>query len=115
MVIGLATAIAEQAGLNGQLILIVPSVLAFFRMCGNLLGGWMADWVSLKVTLTVLPLLSALCLVLLGLFLVDRSVLFGLGVNRFAYEAIISIYPAAIATRFDAVEGVQIYSKVFIA
>ena len=75
----------------------------------------MADRVSFKVTLTVLPLLSALCLVLLALFLVDTSVLFGLGVTGFAYGAIISIYPAAIATRFGVVEGVEIYGKVFIA
>ena len=52
---------------------------------------------------------------LLALFLVDTSVLFGLGVTGFAYGAIISIYPAAIATRFGVVEGVEIYGKVFIA
>ena len=115
MAIGHATAIAEQAGLNGQLILIAPSVLALFSMSGSLLGGWMADRISFKVTLTVLPLLSALSLALLALFLVDISVLFGLGVTGFAYGAIISIYPAAIATRFGAVEGVRIYGKVFIA
>ena len=115
MAIGHATAIADQAGLNGQLILIAPSVLALFSMSGSLLGGWMADRVSFKVTLTVLPLLSALSLALLALFLVDISVLFGLGVTGFAYGAIISIYPAAIATRFGAVEGVRIYGKVFIA
>ena len=68
MAIGHANAIAEQAGLNRQLILIAPSVLALFSMCVSLLGGWMADRVSFKVTLTVLPLLSALCLVLLALF-----------------------------------------------
>jgi OFA family oxalate/formate antiporter-like MFS transporter len=115
MVIGHATAIADEAGLNGQLILIAPSVLALFSMSGSLLGGWMADRVSFKVTLTVLPLLSALSLALLALFLIDISVLFGLGVTGFAYGAIISIYPAAIATRFGAVEGVRIYGKVFIA
>ena len=115
MAIGHATAIADEAGLNGQLILIAPSVLALFSMSGSLLGGWMADRVSFKVTLTVLPLLSALSLALLALFLVDISVLFGLGVTGFAYGAIISIYPAAIATHFGAVEGVQIYGKVFIA
>ena len=115
MAIGHATAIADQAGLNGQLILIAPSVLALFSMSGSLLGGWMADRVSFKVTLTVLPLLSALSLALLALFLVDISVLFGLGVTGFAYGAIISIYPAAIATHFGAVEGVRIYGKVFIA
>jgi len=115
MAIGHATAIADQAGLNGQLILIAPSLLALFSMSGSLLGGWMADRVSFKVTLTVLPLLSALSLALLALFLVDISVLFGLGVTGFAYGAIISIYPAAIATRFGAVEGVRIYGKVFIA
>lgn len=115
MAIGHATAIADQAGLNGQLVLIAPSVLALFSMSGSLLGGWMADRVSFKVTLTVLPLLSALSLALLALFLVDISVLFGIGVTGFAYGAIISIYPAAIATHFGAVEGVQIYGKVFIA
>lgn len=115
MAIGHATAIADEAGLNGQLILIAPSVLALFSMSGSLLGGWMADRVSFKVTLTVLPLLSALSLALLALFLVDISVLFGIGVTGFAYGAIISIYPAAIATHFGAVEGVQIYGKVFIA
>ena len=115
MAIGHATAIADQAGLNGQLVLIAPSVLALFSMSGSLLGGWMADRVSFKVTLTVLPLLSALSLALLALFLVDISVLFGLGVTGFAYGAIISIYPAAIATHFGAVEGVRIYGKVFIA
>jgi OFA family oxalate/formate antiporter-like MFS transporter len=115
MAIGHATAIADEAGLNGQLILIAPSVLALFSMSGSLLGGWMADRVSFKVTLTVLPLLSALSLALLALFLVDISVLFGLGVTGFTYGAIISIYPAAIATHFGAVEGVQIYGKVFIA
>ena len=115
MAIGHATAIADEAGLNGQLILIAPSVLALFSMSGSLLGGWMADRVSFKVTLTVLPLLSALSLALLALFLVDISVLFGLGVTGFAYGAIISIYPAAIATHFGAVEGVRIYGKVFIA
>ena len=115
MAIGHATAIADQAGLNGQLILIAPSVLALFSMSGSLLGGWMADRVSFKVTLTVLPLLSALSLALLALFLVDISVLFGLGVTGFTYGAIISIYPAAIATHFGAVEGVRIYGKVFIA
>ena len=115
MAIGHATAIADQAGLNGQLVLIAPSVLALFSMSGSLLGGWMADRVSFKVTLTVLPLLSALSLALLALFLVDISVLFGLGVTGFTYGAIISIYPAAIATHFGAVEGVQIYGKVFIA
>lgn len=115
MAIGHATAIADQAGLNGQLVLIAPSVLALFSMSGSLLGGWMADRVSFKVTLTVLPLLSALSLALLALFLVDISVLFGIGVTGFAYGAIISIYPAAIATHFGAVEGVRIYGKVFIA
>ena len=115
MAIGHATAIADQAGLNGQLVLIAPSVLALFSMSGSLLGGWMADRVSFKVTLTVLPLLSALSLALLALFLVDISVLFGLGVTGFTYGAIISIYPAAIATHFGAVEGVRIYGKVFIA
>ena len=115
MAIGHATAIADQAGLNGQLILIAPSVLALFSMSGSLLGGWMADRVSFKVTLTVLPLLSALSLALLALFLVDISVLFGIGVTGFAYGAIISIYPAAIATHFGAVEGIRIYGKVFIA
>lgn len=115
MAIGHATAIADEAGLNGQLILIAPSVLALFSMSGSLLGGWMADRVSFKVTLTVLPLLSALSLALLALFLVDISVLFGIGVTGFAYGAIISIYPAAIATHFGAVEGVRIYGKVFIA
>lgn len=115
MAIGHATAIADEAGLNGQLILIAPSVLALFSMSGSLLGGWMADRVSFKVTLTVLPLLSALSLALLALFLVDISVLFGLGVTGFTYGAIISIYPAAIATHFGAVEGVRIYGKVFIA
>ncbi len=115
MAIGHATAIADEAGLNGQLILIAPSVLALFSMSGSLLGGWMADRVSFKVTLTVLPLLSALSLALLALFLVDISVLFGLGVTGFAYGAIISIYPAAIATHFGAVEGIRIYGKVFIA
>ena len=115
MAIGHATAIADEAGLNGQLILIAPSVLALFSMSGSLLGGWMADRVSFKVTLTVLPLLSALSLALLALFLVDISVLFGIGVTGFAYGAIISIYPAAIATHFGAVEGIRIYGKVFIA
>ena len=115
MAIGHATAIADQAGLNGQLILIAPSVLALFSMSGSLLGGWMADRVSFKVTLTVLPLLSALSLALLALFLVDISMLFGLGVTGITYGAIISIYPAAIATHFGAVEGVRIYGKVFIA
>ena len=115
MAIGHATAIADEAGLNGQLILIAPSVLALFSMSGSLLGGWMADRVSFKVTLTVLPLLSALSLALLALFLVDISVLFGLGVTGFTYGAIISIYPAAIATHFGAVEGIRIYGKVFIA
>ena len=84
MAIGHATAIAEQAGLNRQLILVAPSVLALFSMCGSLLGGWMADRVSFKMTSTELPLLSALCLVLLALFLIDTSVLFGLGVTGFA-------------------------------
>tara|TARA_B100000795_G_scaffold211911_1_gene165563 strand:- start:126 stop:506 length:381 start_codon:yes stop_codon:yes gene_type:complete len=115
MVRGHADAIADQAGLNGQLILLAPSVLALFSMSGSLLGGWMADWVSFKVTLTMLPSLSALSLALLVLFLVDISVLFDLGVTGFAYGAIISIYPAAIATRFGAVEGVRIYGKVSIA
>ena len=51
MAIGHATAIAEQAGLNRQLILIAPSVLALFSMCGSILGGWMVDRGPFKVTL----------------------------------------------------------------
>lgn len=115
MAIGHATAIADQAGLDKQLIVIAPIVLALFSMTGSLLGGWLADRVSFRITLTLLPLLSAVSLMLLALFLVETSVLFGLGVTGFAYGAIISVYPAAIATRFGAVEGVQIYGKVFIA
>ncbi|WP_424945653.1 MFS transporter [Candidatus Spongiihabitans sp.] len=115
MATGHATAIAQQAGLDKRLMLIAPSVLALFSMAGSLLGGWIADRISFRVTLTLLPLLSAVSLLLLSLFLIDSSVLFGLGVIGFAYGAIISVYPAAIATRFGVVEGVRIYGKVFIA
>lgn len=115
MTTGHAIAIAKQAGLDTRLLLIAPSVLALFSMIGSLLGGWIADRISFRVTLTFLPLLSAFNLLLLSLFLIDSSVLFSLGVTGFAYGAIISIYPAAIATRFGVVEGVRIYGKVFVA
>lgn len=115
MAIGHATGIAQKGGVDAKLILIAPIILAVFNMGGSLLGGWMVDRFSVRMIMTLLPLLSALSLLLLSQYLNGNGVLLGLAATGFAYGAIIAAYPAVVAVLFGAIEGIRVYGKIFIA
>ncbi|MGB0847603.1 MAG: MFS transporter [Thiolinea sp.] len=115
MAIGHATGIAQKGGVDPAWILIAPVVLAIFNMAGSLLGGWMSDRFSARLILTLLPLLSALSLLLLSQWLSGEAVLAGIAVTGFAYGAIIAVYPAVVSALFGAVAGIRVYGRIFIA
>ena len=62
-----------------------------------------------------LPLVSALCLVLLGFSASIELSVAALALIGFCYGAIIAVYPFAIAIRFGDREGPKVYGRVFTA
>ena len=115
MTLGHATAIAKAGGVSNQLIVIAPIIIAFFNICGSLLGGLMVDRFSVKTSLIGLPLLSAISLFALSQFLTGQSILIGLAAVGFTYGAIIAAYPAVIAVLFGSLNSIKIYGLVFTA
>lgn len=115
MTLGHATAIAKAGGVSNQLIVIAPIVIAIFNICGSLLGGWMVDKLSVKTSLTAVPLLSAISLLALSQFLTGQSILIGLAAVGFTYGTIIGAYPAVIAVLFKNHNSIKIYGLIFTA
>jgi len=115
MSIGHATGIAKQGGVNIELIVIAPIIIALFNMVGSLLGGWMIDRFKPKISLCTLPILSAISLLALSQFLSGQETLLGLAVVGFSYGAIIAAYPAVIACLFGAIDSIRVYGLIFTA
>ena len=115
MAIGHATGIARSHGLDTWQVLAAPITVALFNMTGSLLGGWLADRMSVRSMLAAYPAISMVALVFLALSDGGPAVLSGLAVIGFTYGAIIAAYPASIASLVGAVAGVKVYGRVFTA
>ena len=109
MAIGHAAGIAELAGKTGWQ---APAVLACCNLAGSLIAGALADRLSMRGLLSVLPMLTALSLI--GLVLLTEQTLIFLGLIGFAYGGTIAAYPAAIGREFGA-DGPRAYGRVFTA
>jgi len=109
MAIGHAAGIAEAAGATGWL---AAAVLACCNLAGSLVAGTLADRVSMRRLLSALPLMTALSLI--GLVLFMGQTLVFLGLIGFAYGGTIAAYPAAIAQEFGE-QGPRAYGRVFTA
>jgi predicted MFS family arabinose efflux permease len=114
MATGHATGIAEAYGTTAALLVVAPMIIALCNMFGSLIGGWMTDRVAPRLLMTVLPIVSAVVLLMLALDLAP-GVLGALGVVGLVYGAVISVYPASIARWFGVAAGVQVYGIVFTA
>lgn len=115
MVIGHATGIARAGGLSSQLVLLAPIVIAISNMFGSVMGGWMADRVTVRRTVMAFPVISAASLFILAYFDGVQVVLGGLALVGFTYGATIGAYPAVVASLFGVVGSARIYGRVFTA
>jgi len=75
----------------------------------------MVDRLSVRLCLTILPLMSAISLLALSQFLAGQSVLLGLAAVGFTYGARIAAYPAVISALFGTVKAIRSYGIIFTA
>jgi OFA family oxalate/formate antiporter-like MFS transporter len=115
MIMGHATGIAKAGGLNGQLVVYAPIVIAIFNMFGSLMGGWLADRAPIRLVLMAFPAFSVISLLMISLFDHGFATICGLAFIGFAYGATIVAYPAAVSSLFGVVFGVRVYGQIFTA
>ena len=115
MIMGHATGIAKASGLNAQLVVSAPIVIAVFNMFGSLVGGWFADKATVRQTVMAFSALSVFALFAIALFGGGAMTICGLALIGFAYGGTIVAYPAAVASMFGVVAGVRVYGRVFTA
>lgn len=82
---------------------------------GGFVGGVLSDRISIRMLLTTLPVMSAICLFTISL---TDSALYSatlLSVVGLSYGAIIAVYPHAINLQFGELNGPKVYGRVFTA
>ncbi|MEM7269152.1 MAG: MFS transporter [Pseudomonadota bacterium] len=109
MAIGHAVALAETAGTPPW---VAPAVVAVFNLTGSLGAGVLADRASMRILMTLTPLISAASLIALavGVWPIAPLALIGL-----SYGAIITLHPAAIARAVGPARSASVYGRVFTA
>ena len=113
MVLGHAIGIIQSAGGSSVMAVTGTMIIALGNMLGGLLAGVLADRIRISLLLIVLPLLSAIALLLA---LNDMSALLLLGtltIVGFSYGAIIAVYPVAVLAIFGSAASSRIYGRVF--
>jgi MFS family permease len=106
---GIVAAAGDSAPFAG------PAVNAIGYMLGGLIGGWLADRISIRTLLSILPLMSAGILLMLAQGGEPAWVLSCLGLIGFSYGALVVAYPAAVAHYFGILSAGRIYGRVCIS
>jgi MFS family permease len=113
MVLGHATGLVQSAGGSIAMSVTVAMMIALGNMVGDLLAGVLADRIRIGLLMILLPLISAIALMLALNNLSAVKLLGTLTVVGFSYGAIIATYPIAVLAIFGSVSSFRIYIRIF--
>jgi MFS family permease len=88
-------------------------MIALGNMIGGLLAGVLADRIRIGLLMILLPLISAIALMLALNDLSALQLLGTLTVVGFSYGAIIAAYPIAVLAIFGSAASSRIYGRIF--
>lgn len=114
MVIGHAAGISAAFD-PGMAIWSAPAIIAACNLAGSIIGGRLADRISLRLVLCSLALTTSVALAGIALFGANRGLIVGLGLVGFAYGGTIAAYPATISKLFGMQQSARVYGRVFTA
>lgn len=113
MVLGHATGLVQSAGGSIAMSVTGAMMIALGNMVGGLLAGVLADRIRIGLLLILLPLISAIVLMLALNNLSALQLLGTLIVVGFSYGAIIAVYPIAVLAIFGSAASSRIYGRIF--
>jgi OFA family oxalate/formate antiporter-like MFS transporter len=113
MVLGHATGLVQSAGGSIALSVTGAMMIALGNMLGGLLAGVLADRIRIGLLMILLPLISAIALMLALNDLSALQLLGTLTVVGFSYGAIIAAYPIAVFAIFGSAASSRIYGRIF--
>ena len=113
MVLGHATGLVQSAGGSIALSVTGAMMIALGNMIGGLLAGVLADRIRIGLLMILLPLISAIALMLALNDLSALQLLGTLTVVGFSYGAIIAAYPIAVLAIFGSAASSRIYGRIF--
>tara|TARA_B110000908_G_scaffold160899_1_gene204580 strand:- start:1417 stop:2391 length:975 start_codon:yes stop_codon:yes gene_type:complete len=113
MVLGHATGLVQSAGGSIAMSVTGAMMIALGNMIGGLLAGVLADRIRIGLLMILLPLISAIALMLALNDLSALQLLGTLTVVGFSYGAIIAAYPIAVLAIFGSAASSRIYGRIF--
>ncbi len=115
MAIGHAAGVVTTSGGSDDLAVGGVMVIGLGNAAGGFLIAWLSGRLSLRLLLVGLPVLSAICLVVLAVVHTPVVVVVLLAAVGMAYGAMIAFYPFATSDLFGIERTPRIYGLVFTA
>jgi nitrate/nitrite transporter NarK len=113
--LGHAAGIAAAYGGPAAPLGLATAGIALGNLSGRMGGGWIADLVPVRRSLTVAPLIAAALLAALAAWPSLTLALAALLLTGLAYGILAATYPAAVARYFGAERTGVVYGRVFTA